>query len=105
MILSIFTAITSLIAAVASMIGAIQKRRIDSITIDLEKAKKNELSLKKELYKVYLNLNELLEIEKELSDELDIGKPTTRRNRLTDRHAQPKLVATRIIDLENELKL
>jgi hypothetical protein len=42
MILSIFTAITSLIAAVASMIGAIQKRRIDSITIDLEKAKKNE---------------------------------------------------------------
>ena len=105
MILSIFTAITSLIAAVASMIGAIQKRRIDSITIDLEKAKKNELSLKKELYKVYLNLNELLEIEKELSDELDIGKPTTRRNRLTDRHAQPKHVATRINELENELKL
>ena len=104
MLLSIFTAITSLIAAIASMVGAFQKKRIDSLTLDLEKAKKNELSSKTELYNVYLNLNELLEIEKDLSGELEIGKTTTRKNKLTNRYAQPKHVKTRIFELEKEIQ-
>lgn len=104
LMLLIFTAITSLIAAIASMVGAFQKKRIDSLTLDLEKAKKNELSSKTELYNVYLNLNELLEIEKELSDELEIGKTTTRKNKLTNRYAQPKHVKTRIFELEKEIQ-
>ena len=104
MLLSIFTAITSLVAAIASMVGAFQKKRIDSLTLDLEKAKKNELSAKSELYNVYLNLKELLEIEKELSVELDIGKPTTRKNKLTNRYAQPKHVNNRIFELEKQIQ-
>lgn len=104
-VLAIFTALTSLIAAVASLVGALQKKKINALSLDLEKAKQKELSSKNELYKVYLNLKELLDIEKELAEELSIGKPTTRKGRLTDRYAQPKHVEKRITDLETELRL
>lgn len=103
-VLAIFTALTSLIAAVASLVSAFQKKQINTLSLDLKKARQKELSSKTELYKVYLNLRELLDIEKELAEELAIGKPTTRKGRSTDRYAQPKHVERRITDLEIELQ-
>ncbi len=104
LILLIFTTISSLVAAIASMISAFQKKMIDSLSLDLKKAKEYEYSSKKELYKAYINLNELLKIEEELSNKLGIDKPTTRKNRSTDRYAQPKHVTTRVRDLYLELQ-
>ena len=105
LVLAVFTALTSLCAAVASVIGATQKKKVENLSLDLDEAKQKLQSSQKELYKVYLNLNELLEIERDLSDELDVGKRTTRKGRMTDRYAQPKHVQTRILELEKELQI
>ena len=104
-ILAVFTALTSLCAAVASVIGATQKKKLENLSLDLDSTKQKVNNSQKELYKVYLNLKEFLDIEKDLSDELEIGKSTTRKGRLTDRYAQPKHVATRIAELERELQM
>lgn len=105
LIIAAFTALTSLCAAVASVIGAMQNKRLEEVSLDLDSTKQRLLSSQKELYNVYRNLNELLEIEKDLSEELDVGKRTTRKGRLTDRYAQPKHVQTRIMELERELQI
>lgn len=102
-ILTIFTAVTSLIAAVSSLIGALQKKKIDHLSLELEKKNRKLISSKNELYKVYLNVNELLQIERDLTEELEIGKPTARKGYQTDRYIQPKHVQTRIAELEQEI--
>ena len=105
LMLAVFTALTSLCAAVASVIGALQNKKLEKVSLDLDSTKQRLSSSQKELYNVYRNLNELLEIEKDLSEELDVGKRTTRKGRLTDRYAQPKHVQTRIMELEQELQI
>lgn len=105
LILAVFTALTSLCAAVASVIGATQKKKLENLSLDLNSTKQKLQVSQKELYNVYRNLNELLDIEKDLSGELDVGKRTTRKGRMTDRYAQPKHVKKRIIDLEKELQI
>ena len=102
-LLSCFTAIMSLIAAVASVISALRNKKIEDLQIKLGKEQSAVHSLKNELYRVYINVSELLEIEKELARELEINKPTTRKGRLTDRYIQPKRVQTRIMELSNEI--
>ena len=104
LILAIFTALTSLCAAIASVIGATQKKKLEKLSLDFDSTKQKLLASQKELYNVYRNLKEFLEIEKDLSVELDVGKRTTRKGRMTDRYAQPKRVQTRIMELENKLK-
>lgn len=105
LILAIFTALTSLCAAVASVIGATQKKKLENLSLDFDSTKQKFQVSQKELYNVYRNLNEFLEIEKDLSAELDVNKRTTRKGRLTDRYAQPKHVQKRIIELEKELQI
>lgn len=94
--ISCFTAASSLIAAVASVVGALRRKKIESLQLQIDKEKAKVFSLKKELYCVYLNVLELLEIEDELSRELDISKRTTRKGRNTDRYIQPKRVSQRM---------
>jgi len=101
-ILAFFTAITSLIAAISSVLGIYQKRRIETLSLKLEKANKLASSANNELYKVYLNVRELLKIEEDLSSELDIGKKTTRKGYNTDKYIQPKHVENRIKELEQK---
>lgn len=102
LILTVFTAVTSLAAAIASVVGSLRNKKIEELQIQLEKEKKKKQSIKNELYKVYLNVAELLEIEKELASELDVSTRTTRKGHLTDRYIQPKRVQTRIQELEME---
>ena len=103
LILTIFTAVSSLTAAIASVVGSLRSKKIEELQIQLEKEKKKTQSTKNELYKVYLNVNELLQIEKELAAELDVSKKTTRNGHLTDKYIQPKRVQKRIQELEQEL--
>lgn len=103
-ILSCFTAVMSLTAAVASVIAALRNKKIEELQIMLEKEQSIVHSLKNELYRVYINVSELLDIEKELASELDINKPTTRKGHFTDRYIQPKRVQTRILELSNEIQ-
>lgn len=102
-VLTIFTAVTSLIAAVSSLIGTLQKKKIDNLSLELEKTNRKLMSSKNELYKVYLNVNELLQIENDLTNELEIGKRTARKGYQTDRYIQPKHVQLRIAELEQEI--
>ena len=102
-ILGIFTAITSLIAAIASLYGVFQKRRIETLSLELKASNRKLNNAKNELYKVYLNVAELLRIESELSKELEMGKITIRRGYNTNRYIQPKHVETRIKQLEIEI--
>lgn len=102
LILTIFTAVSSLTAAIASVVGSLRSKKIEELQIQLDKEKKKKQSAKNELYKVYLNVAELLEIEKELASELEINTRTTRKGHLTDRYIQPKRVQTRIQELELE---
>ena len=104
LILGIFTAITSLVAAIASALGTSQKKRIEALSSELEKTNKKLNSARNELYRVYLNVSELLRIEKDLSDELEIGKKMARQGYQTDRYIQPKRVETRIKELEVDIK-
>lgn len=102
LILTIFTAVSSL-TAIASVVGSLRSKKIEELQqIQLDKEKKKKQSAKNELYKVYLNVAELLEIEKELASELEISTRTTRKGHLTDRYIQPKRVQTRIQELELE---
>lgn len=102
-IIGIFTAITSLIAAISSLCGVFQKRRIETLSLELEKSNKKLISTKNELYKVYLNVAELLRIENDLSNELEIGKRAVRKGYNTNRYIQPKHVETRIKELEHDI--
>lgn len=102
-LLPCFTAVMSLTAAVASVISALRNNKIEDLQIKLAKEQSNVRSLKNELYRVYINVSELLDIENELASELDINKPTTRKGRLTDRYIQPMRVQTRIKELSNEI--
>ena len=102
-ILAVFTAITSAIGAIASVISSLRTKKIEELEIQLDKEKSKKISTMNELYKVYLNVSELLNIEKELSAELEVNKRTTRYGHTTDRYIQPKHVQTRINELEKEL--
>ncbi len=104
LLITCISAIASLTAAIASVIGALRRKKIEDLQMQLDKDKAEVLLLKNELYRVYINVSELLEIEKELSDELDIGKKTTRKGRLTDCYIQPKRVQRRIQELSNEFQ-
>lgn len=103
-LLALFTAVTSLIAAISSLYSIYQKRRIETLSLDLEKFKRKLISTKTELYRVYLNVNELLRIEENLSSELEIGKKTTRKGYNTNRYIQPKHVDSRIKELEIDIQ-
>lgn len=103
-VLSIITAVTSLVAAITSLLSIFQNKRIEKLQADLAKAEKRNTQVTNELYKVYLNVRELLDIEKELSEELEKGKITIRRGHNTDRYIEPKRVANRIKELEQEKK-
>ncbi len=103
-LLSCFTAVMSLTAAVASVIAALRNKKIENLQIKLEKGKAEVNSLRNELRRVYVNVNELLAIEKELSDELGISKIMARKGHYTDSYIQPKHVQTRIQELSNEIQ-
>lgn len=104
LLLAVFTAVTSLVAAISSLIGTFQKRRIETLSHELDKTNQKLHSTRNELYKVYLNVNELLQIEEDLISELEVGKITVRRGYQTDRYIQPKRVKTRIAELEQEIQ-
>lgn len=103
LILTIFTAVSSLTAAIASVVGSLRNKKIEELQIQLDKEKSKKLSAKNELYRVYLNVSELLQIEDELAAELDVNKRTTRKGHSTDEYIQPKRVQKRIRELEQEL--
>ena len=104
LILAVFTAITSFISAVYSLINSISSKKNDRLTAKYEDANEKIISLQKELYRVYKNVDQLLQIEENLSFELDYGKKTVRQGYDTDRYIQPKHVKTRIEQLELEIK-
>lgn len=58
-----------------------------------------------ELYRTYVNINELLQIEEGLTKKLGMSKVAVRKGFKTDRFVQPKHVKTRIADLEQILKM
>ncbi|MGM9820154.1 MAG: hypothetical protein ACI3Z9_05030 [Candidatus Onthomorpha sp.] len=61
-------------------------------------------ALEKELLEAYQNIRQLLEIEKELTDECDKGKITVRRPYNITTICQPKHVEKRISELTQKLK-
>ena len=99
-ILTIFTSLCSLLAAIGSFIGICRKNKLDNITLELEKANNRTAKLQNELYNVYLNVDELLKIEENLSKELEIGKRTSRKGYQTNKYIEPKRVKNRIKELE-----
>ena len=103
--LPILTVLASVVGAVTSVITNVNTRKLDDLQDRVEKEQAKIASLRKELLSVYKNVSELLEIEKELMTELDIGKRTSRLGHITDRHIQPKHVENRIRELEQDLKL
>lgn len=103
-LLTCISAVASMTAAIASVISALRGKKIEELQMQLEKEKTEVNSLKYELYKVYINVAELLKIEKELFDKLHISKKAARKGHYTDKYIQPKRVFTRIQDLSNEIQ-
>lgn len=96
LVLTIFTAATSLVAAVTSLLGTYREKEMRKV--------RGELSTKKkELYHVYKNVRQLCHIESDLLSELGKSKTTFRKNYETDRYIEPKHVESRIRELDEEL--
>lgn len=95
-IASIIAAIASVLAAIASIIGVSRKRKIDRLSCDLEDAKGGLSAARNELYRAYVNINELLQIEEDLTSKLGISKISARQGHKTNRYIQPKYVKERI---------
>lgn len=76
---------------------------ISIICCYLPKDRKNKIiTLEKELLEAYKDIQQLLEIEKELSEECEKGKITVRRPYNISKNCQPKHVQSRIYELENK---
>mgnify|MGYP003290892200 CR=1 FL=1 len=69
-----------------------------------KKKQLNVMLLEKELLEAYINIQQLLMIEKELSEECEKGKITVRRNYTIGKICQPKNVEKRIDELTRKLK-
>ncbi len=61
-------------------------------------------ALEEELLEAYMNIQQLLEIEKELTEECEKGKITVRKPYNITRICQPKHVEKRIYELNQKLK-
>lgn len=96
-------ALGGILATVASVLGIVRKRKLDTLAEDLAKSRARTRSLSKELMQVYMNVNELLDIEEKLSSQLGMSKKSVRPGHKTDRHIHPKHVSTRIEELRNQL--
>lgn len=102
-IASIIAAIASVLAAIASIIGVPRKWKIDRLSCDLESTKGNLSAVRNELYRAYINIDELLQIEADLTSKLGISKKSARQGHKTNRNIQPKYVKDRIEYLKQKI--